>query len=768
VYVSVPVVVFTTATINHKQQQQQQQQQQPQQQTTTVTVTTVVTTKQSTRGIDAPPKAREDKTEPAAAAAASTMSRNAVHHASVVVVPGAYAVVPQQRGDRGEEDIVTRLPSTLTSKTVHNNSNHNSTVDRRIARSEECIVQARLRGHYNNDDDAFDERVLTHDEIVNLLRTTRTYREEDAIAIVAQQQQEEEENVNATDEIVLEGTTPNTISTTTNDNNGVVVIANHNSAAHRHRRCLSEASSSSILTEDGPNSDDDDDDDDDNNTTRIPRAQLVVQLSLNENQSDDGATESDLPLRILGTLYIEEQDTRNNNNLNNDDNDADTIWYKKIRNRAQRNKDICILSIILIVVLCTITVFGMLCGISDFCSKSPPSENQSKDDTRTNNDATNHEYRTDQRAIELRDYINDITLGTSTIEYTNSIDEKRPEQKALQWLIEKDPLQLSPDHDDQRIQQRYALLTFWWSMKEKNQQWFNTSGWLLDPDECTWYGLTCNHNSTVVVLPDTNIATATNNSNTRIDELFHYVVAIDLINNNLQGYIPSDIGLLSHLQRIDLSHNALLGTLPDTIGHWTSIQNVTIGNLYPDVFGLRGSIPPTVGNWRGPMILDLFGNIITGTLPLSMSNWTTVLKLDMNGNDLSGTIPSFIALWLNITDLDLGDNALIGTIPSWIGELRQLLYLNLHYNSFTGVLPTSIEQLSKLQEFDVGQNNLTGTIPEGIVSWTTIVTAAFHDNDFSGTLPAILCNYPNLTSLEVECNSSLQVGCPCCGRCNER
>ncbi|KAL7526223.1 hypothetical protein ACHAXR_003819 [Thalassiosira sp. AJA248-18] len=79
-----------------------------------------------------------------------------------------------------------------------------------------------------------------------------------------------------------------------------------------------------------------------------------------------------------------------------------------------------------------------------------------------------------------------------------------------------------------------------------------------------------------------------------------HVVGISLNNRGLQGHIPDEIGLLSFLETLDLSDNSLMGYVPSDL-QWTSLTRLDIsGNK------IRGMIPPLLckmeelnGNGKG-------------------------------------------------------------------------------------------------------------------------------------------------------------------------
>jgi hypothetical protein len=194
------------------------------------------------------------------------------------------------------------------------------------------------------------------------------------------------------------------------------------------------------------------------------------------------------------------------------------------------------------------------------------------------------------RADAITAFINNITFSPVPLVYSCNRDfaATNGEELALQWLIDKDPLQLSSS-DTFRLQQRYALFTLLSQQTVPKQPWRYTTGWLKYRKECLWYGITCSTKSVV----------------TRID-LTHW--------RQLQATIPADIGLLTSLTGFIVTGNYLTGTLPSSIGRWTSLE-----------------------------YFDVRGNGLTGTLPSSIGReWTHIKRAFFQGNFFKGTIPSGI------------------------------------------------------------------------------------------------------------------------------
>ena len=98
-----------------------------------------------------------------------------------------------------------------------------------------------------------------------------------------------------------------------------------------------------------------------------------------------------------------------------------------------------------------------------------------------------------------------------------------PQQQAVVWLeSEKGTSEIM---NDTELLQIYALATLYYATS--GEQWFNNGSlWLLSIDNyCDWFGLKCDANRS-------------------------QVISMNLTNNNLMGFIPPEIGLLSSLGKL--------------------------------------------------------------------------------------------------------------------------------------------------------------------------------------------------------------------------
>ncbi|KAL6496895.1 hypothetical protein OROGR_028824 [Orobanche gracilis] len=82
-------------------------------------------------------------------------------------------------------------------------------------------------------------------------------------------------------------------------------------------------------------------------------------------------------------------------------------------------------------------------------------------------------------------------------------------------------------------------------------------------------------------------------------------------NNNLNGTIPVEIGLLKYIIALDLSSNSFSGKIPDTISNLTNLEK-----------------------------LILSGNNLTGEIPASLQNLNFLSSFSVAYNDLEGPVPT--------------------------------------------------------------------------------------------------------------------------------
>lgn len=204
--------------------------------------------------------------------------------------------------------------------------------------------------------------------------------------------------------------------------------------------------------------------------------------------------------------------------------------------------------------------------------------------------------------------------------------------------------------------ERQALISIYNQMSGVG--WTKKEGWLgKSGTECGWFGVTCSNNA--------------------------HVAKLDLSNNKLKGRLPSNIGLLSHLDELEFSENNISGTLK-------GIERLTQLKL-----------------------LYLADNQFSGQIPPELAQLTKLEVLILSFNHFNGVIPKEIALLSHLKELNLDNNLLYGRLPQELGKLHNLEELRINKNQLTGMLPDEIKSLTKLNSFSFFDNCLTLLVDKG-------------------------------------------------------
>ena len=226
------------------------------------------------------------------------------------------------------------------------------------------------------------------------------------------------------------------------------------------------------------------------------------------------------------------------------------------------------------------------------------------------------------RTASILDFVSSITFTNRTIRYPAPSDTTvTPEEMAVQWLIDDDPLQLSAVEtaDQARLTQRYSLAAFYFSTNGDFWTLLN-NGWLVEEDECAWRGITCLSTEKTVInidLKERNLNTGDRGFSDDF-ALLRNLTLVDLAGNpNLHGPLPTSIGNLENLQFIDFSRCGLWGTLPETVGRWTKLRGFVVNQCEYDCEDDDDCFDIDCTNFAT-------GSGFTGTLPSSIDQWTAL------------------------------------------------------------------------------------------------------------------------------------------------
>ena len=334
------------------------------------------------------------------------------------------------------------------------------------------------------------------------------------------------------------------------------------------------------------------------------------------------------------------------------------------------------------------------------------------------------------------------------------------------------------DYEDWRIQQRFALATFYYSTN--GEQWTNNFRWLTYGNhECTWATMPPVLNTNLINdiagpgFPDDwtlVVATKTlsNYSNPCEEEDLNDIQMgqyqhLWLQDNGLNGTLPRELfEILTSLKTINLDPQVnkcddfyqysfdcdakLTGRLPFEIGSLTDLEVLSL-----DYHVFSGQIPPTIGQLSSLQILRLHGSNFTGPLPFQFFQLTNLQFVDLVRNDyLTGTIAPDIGKMTKLKHFWMYRTALTGTIPCEIGNVP-LVTFNVWGNDFSGSLCTEFGKLTNLEHMYFQCPGMSGAIPTelGLLTNLTILSL----NRVTGIIPPELGELTNLDNLALAYNA---------------
>ena len=222
-----------------------------------------------------------------------------------------------------------------------------------------------------------------------------------------------------------------------------------------------------------------------------------------------------------------------------------------------------------------------------------------------------------------------------------------------------------------------------------------------------------------------------------LDDLAH-LEELTLWGNRLSGPIPSSLGNLTKLEELYLSQNRLTGPIPTSLGDLTNLRELSLWRNK-----LAGPLPAELGSLTNLQRLVLSDNELTGTLPVWLSDLTNLQALSLWGNDFSGSIPQEVGDLANLEDLYLAQNRLSGPVPSSLGNLANLEVLSLWRNLLTGPIPPELGSLTNLEQLLLRENLLTGSIPESLGNLDNLQRLSLRQNQLDGCVPQGLRDVPS-------------------------
>lgn len=339
-----------------------------------------------------------------------------------------------------------------------------------------------------------------------------------------------------------------------------------------------------------------------------------------------------------------------------------------------------------------------------------------------------------------------------------------PTGRAFDW-VKSDPSQSV---------ERFALAVFYFSTT--GDSWIRRDGWLPrdGQSECNWFGVSCSTGGLVTSLklefnnvngrlpselgllakltslvirnPPKSVPSMTGEIPRSLGELEELKTLVITGNNFSSQRIPQELGKLGLLEVLDLSANAFEGDLPTSFERLSNLREFVIEDN-----NLSSGVPDRL--FRGMKKLEtvnLRRNNIS-SLPSSIGNLVSLRKLQVSDNELIQLPPQLWSL-VSLQELDISANGFQGPVPTSIGLMRGLSEVSLSTNNFAGGIPTELGMLVRTTRLDLSHNKLTGQIPTQLAQLFQLEELYLNKNLITGTLPALFTRLNQIRVLRTDHN----------------
>ncbi|PRQ44615.1 putative leucine-rich repeat-containing, plant-type, leucine-rich repeat domain, L [Rosa chinensis] len=324
--------------------------------------------------------------------------------------------------------------------------------------------------------------------------------------------------------------------------------------------------------------------------------------------------------------------------------------------------------------------------------------------------------------------------------------------------------------------------------------------WNSSTECCSWLGVTCSTNGSVVGLDISNESISCYIDNSSSLFQLQHLQSLNLADNDFRSSsIPPAIGKLTELRYLNLRDASFSGVIPIEISRLTRlitldlsrngyhslevenpnlsmlIQNLTeLTELYLDLVWMRGlgsdwceAISSSLPKLR---VLSFSEGDLSGPICESLAKLQSLYEIDLSSNSFYAPVPRVFANFSNLTYLSLYNSNLLGTFPKEIFQIPSLQTIHLFENfdlngsfpefpnngslrslivdgvSFSGDLPNSIGNLKMLSSIDISKCNFTGSVPKSIENLTQLAYLDMSGNIFNSPISSI--HWETLVNLE--------------------
>jgi len=358
--------------------------------------------------------------------------------------------------------------------------------------------------------------------------------------------------------------------------------------------------------------------------------------------------------------------------------------------------------------------------------------------------------------------------------------------QAIDWMAKVDNRTsdiLSSDRENKPrvLLIRYIMVSLY--LSTNGPDWTRQYNFMTDKDVCEW-------NDGTRIQSRAGVWCGDQLDRTDIDD---EVVVLALAENRLNGSMPLDLYLLTHMQVLAFGLNDVSVTIPSYVGemdklHYAWLGSTQLGGTLPTEIGkltdmtlfsvyrssMHGSIPSEIGNWRQLEVFEVSETQITGTIPSELGHLGQLMRLDIGNTQMMGTIPTEVGHLSKLINFKAANAGFNGTLPTEFGNCNELNRMYLNYNQLTGTVPSELGQLPWLSHLYLEGNGLFGELPAELGTAASIFYVSIHSNNIVGDLDPLFCdeNVPGIervVDVESDCRGNdtvpAQTKCTCCDLC---
>ncbi|KAM3732185.1 hypothetical protein ACB098_11G041100 [Castanea mollissima] len=265
------------------------------------------------------------------------------------------------------------------------------------------------------------------------------------------------------------------------------------------------------------------------------------------------------------------------------------------------------------------------------------------------------------------------------------------------------------------------------SVSEYHPSYPKTASWQEDKHCCTWDGVECDKNTSLVVGLDLTSSWLYGNilSNSTLFFLPN-LRRLNLADNDFNdSLISAEFGNFKSLTHLNLSYSVFSGQIPFEISQLSSLVSL---DLSKNELLVKAPVwKRVIGNLIQLRELILEWANMSSIRPNSLMNLSSSLTtLSLRSCQLQGKLENNILCLPSIQTLDLSDNGLLIVAPvrkRVIGNLTQLRELILDYTNMSSIRPNSLMNLSSsLTTLSLRYCDLRGKLENNILCLPSIQT----------------------------------------------